>query len=252
VINQLRSELFKQRTTRTSRVLLASMVGLIVLVVGLHVVTLDAADLSQPANQPMVFGWGTTIGALFGALVGAIGITAEFRYGTIRPTLLANPDRTRTVLAKTGAAAVGGLVVGLLAAGLVAAIGSVGFAVRGIPITLGAGDFAQMIVGGAAAAALWAVIGTGVGTLVRGQIAAVGGLCVWLLLIETILIGNVPAAAKYTPGAGAGALAGLMPNAGTATLLVPALGAVLLAAYAAGAGGLGLAALERRDVAWTR
>jgi ABC-2 type transport system permease protein len=248
VIDQLRSELFKQRTTRTAPILLASMVGVALLVVCLHVFTLNATDLSQAANQPKIFGWGTTIGALFAALAGAIGITAEFRTGTIRSTLLANPGRTRVIAAKAGAAAVAGLVIGLLAAGVVAAIGSAGLAVRGITVTLGVGDFAQMIVGGGLGAALWAILGTGVGALLRSQIAAVTGLCVWLLLIENILIGNVPSAAKYAPGASGGGLAGLIPNAGTATLLAPALGALLLIAYAAAAAGTGALAIERRDI----
>jgi ABC-type transport system involved in multi-copper enzyme maturation permease subunit len=248
MIAQVRAELFKQRTTRTARVLLASMVGVTLVVVCLHVFTLKSADLSQAANQPKVFGWGTTIGALFAALAGAIGITAEFRHGTIRPTLLANPDRSRVVVAKAAAAAMAGLVIGLLAAGLVAAIGSAGLALRGIPITLNAGDFAQMIGGGAVGAALWAILGTGLGTILRGQVGAVIGLCVWLLLIEIILIGNVPSAGKYTPGASGGAFAGLMPNAGSAILLAPIVGALLLAGYAAVSGGVGLVAIERRDI----
>ncbi len=248
MIAQLRSELFKQRTTRTARVLLASMLGVTLLVVCLHVFTLKTAELSQAANQPKVFGWGTTIGALFAALAGAISITAEFRHGTIRPTLLTNPDRSRVIAAKATAAAITGLVIGLLAAALVAAIGSTGLALRGIPITLNAGDFTQMIAGGAAGAALWAILGTGLGALVRGQVGAVIGLCVWLLLIENILIGNVPSAGKYAPGASGGALAGLMPNAGTATLLAPVVGAALLAGYAALTAGVGVAAIERRDI----
>jgi hypothetical protein len=63
------------------------------------------------------------------------------------------------------------------------------------------GDFAQMIAGGAAAAALWAALGTGVGAIVRSQVGAVVGLCVWLLLIETVL------AAYAALAVGAGALA---------------------------------------------
>jgi ABC-2 type transport system permease protein len=248
MIRQLRSELFKQRTTRTAPVLLASMVGVAVLIVCLHVFTLAAAELGQASNQPKVFGWGTTIGALFAALAGAIGITAECRSGAIRPTLLANPDRARVVAAKAGAAAVAGLLIGLFAAGLVAALGSAGLALRGIPVRLGAGDFAQMIAGGGLGAAMWAVVGTGVGALLRSQIAAVAGLCVWLLLIENILIGNVPSAAKYAPGASGGALAGLMPDAGAAALLAPVLGALLLAGYAAIAAGTGAVAIERRDI----
>jgi len=248
MIAQLRSELFKQRTTRTAPVLLASMVGVTILVISLHVFTLDAADLRQATNQPKVFGWGTTIGALFAALAGSIGITAEFRNGTIRPTLLVNPDRIRVLAAKAFAAALAGLVIGVVAAGLVAALGSAGLAARGITVTLDLGDFVQMIAGGGLGAALWAVLGTGLGALLRSQIAAAAGLCVWLLLIENILIGNVPSAAKYAPGASGGALAGLMPDAGSATLLAPALGTLLLLAYAAVAAGSGAGALERRDV----
>jgi len=248
MIAQLRSELFKQRTTRTAPILLASMVGVAILVVSLHVFTLSAADLRQAANQPKVLGWGTTIGALFAALAGAIGITSEFRNGTIRPTLLTNPDRVRVLAAKAAAAAVAGLLIGVVAAGLVAAFGSAGLAARGITVTLDAGDFVQMIAGGGLGAALWAVLGTGLGAVLRSQIAAVAGLCVWLLLIENILIGNVPSAAKYAPGASGGALAGLMPDAGSATLLAPAAGAVLLLAYAVAAAVSGAGVLDRRDI----
>jgi ABC-type transport system involved in multi-copper enzyme maturation permease subunit len=244
----LRSELLKQRTTRTTRTVLTAMVGLAVLVVCLHVFTLKAADLAEADNQPHVFGWGTTIGALFAALLGAISITGEFRHGTIRPTLLATPNRVRVIAAKVAAAGVAGIAVGVAAGAIVAGVGAAGFAIRGIPIALTAGDFAQMIAGGAAAAALWAVIGTGIGTLVRGQVGAVVGLCVWLLLIENILIGNLPGVAKYSPGSTAGALAGMTPDAGAAKLLVPALGAALLAGYAAVAAVTGLWSIDRTDI----
>jgi ABC-2 type transport system permease protein len=55
------------------------------------------------------------------------------------------------------------------------------------------------MVGGAAAAALRAALGTGVGAIVRSQVGAVVGLCVWLLLIETVLADEIPAVGKYTP-----------------------------------------------------
>ncbi len=105
-----------------------------------------------------------------------------------------------------------------------------------------------MLGGGAVGAAMWAVVGTGIGAILRGQVGAVVGLCVWLLLIETMLIGNVPAAGKYAPGASDGALAGLMPNASTATLVAPFAGALLLLGYAAVVGVAGRFALERRDI----
>jgi len=229
VTRQLRSELFKQRTTRTTVTLLAWMVGVIVLIVALHVFSLSASLLRKAADQPKVYGWGTTIGSLFAALLGAITVTAEVR--------------------KAAASALAGALVGLIAEALVSVIGSAGFAARGIHIALTAGDFAQMLAGGAAAAALWGVIGTGLGAIVRNQTGAVVGLCVWLLLVETILVANVPAAGKFSPGASAGALAGMIQSVSAGTLVAPALGALLLLAYAGAVTAVGLIATERRDVA---
>jgi hypothetical protein len=65
----------------------------------------------------------------------------------------------------------------------VSVIASAAFTTRGIPIALTAGDFAQMLTSGAAAAASWAATGTGVGAIVRTQVGAVVGLCAWSLLI---------------------------------------------------------------------
>lgn len=245
---QLRSELLKQRTTRTTVILLAWMLGLILLVVLLHAFALKGSDLAKAGNQPKVYGWGTSIGALFAALLGAIGVTSEIRTGTIRPTLLATPRRTVVIAAKVGASAIAGLLVGFAAEALVAAIASAGLAIRGIHITLSGGDFAQMLAGGAVAAALWAAIGTGVGALVRNQVGAVVGLCVWLLLVESILIGNVPSAAKFSPGASAGALAGMIQNVSSGSLLGAGLAALLLIAYAVSAAAVGVIVIERRDI----
>jgi len=69
MIPQLRSELLKQRTTRTTVVLLAWMVGLVVLVVALHVISFGAGDLSRNSNQMKILGLGTSIGALFASLL---------------------------------------------------------------------------------------------------------------------------------------------------------------------------------------
>jgi hypothetical protein len=146
------------------------------------------------------------------------------------------------------AAAIGGAGVGLIAEVLVSVIASTAFAIRGIPVALTAGDFAQMLAGGAAAAALWAAIGTGIGAIVRSQVGAVVGLCVWLLLIETVLAGEVPSIGKYTPGASAGALAGMLQSATSLKLVTPALGALLLAAYTALAVGAGAFTTEKRDI----
>lgn len=245
---QLRAELLKLRTTRTTVTLLLSMLALIVLIVLLHALLLNTSELNQASNQPKVFGYGTAIGVLFAALLGAAGLTSEFRHGTIRPTLLANPNRRTILAAKALTGALTGLVVGLVSEGLVAAIASVAFAARGIPVRFDAGDFVQMIAGGAAAAALWGVLGTGLGAIIRSQVGVVIGLFVWLLVLEDFLFLELPSVGKFAPEASASALAGMMVVGSPSKLLAPALGALLLAAYIAVIGAAALVAVERRDV----
>jgi ABC-2 type transport system permease protein len=246
---QLASELLKQRTTRTNLLLLAWMVGLVTLVVLLHVLSFGIGTLERDDNQLKIVGLGTSIGALFAALLGAMSITGEHRHGTIRPTFLATPRRGRVVAAKVAASALAGVAVGLLAEGLTAAVEAAGLAARGIDVEIRAGDYAQLVAGGALAAAFFAAIGVGVGALVRNQVAAVVALCVWLLFVEPILIGDVPSAAKFGPGASAGALAGATQMQIGDDLVAPALGLVLLAAYAAAASAAGSIVTTRRDIA---
>jgi ABC-2 type transport system permease protein len=249
MIAQLRSELLKQRTTRATWALLLWMFVLIVLIVLLHSFGLSVSTLRVAGNQPKVYGWGTSIGGLFAALLGALSITSEIRTGTIRPTLLATPNRTLVIGAKMIVSAIGGVGIGLAAEALVSVIASAAFAIRGIHVAITAGDFAQMLAGGAAAAALCAAIGTGVGAIIRTQVGAVIGLCVWLLLIETVLVGEVPSVGRLTPGSSAGALAGMLQSAGSnLQLATPAVGALLLVAYTVVAAGAGALITEKRDL----
>jgi ABC-2 type transport system permease protein len=245
----VRAELLKQRTTRTSLVLLASMAGLILLLILMHVFSLSSTHLSQANGQLKVVGWGTIIGALFAALLGATSITGEIRHGTVRSTFLATPRRERVIAAKLLATALTGIGVGLLAEALTAGIAAAGLAIRGIPIQLSAGDYLRLLAGGAAAAAFFAAIGVGVGALVRQQVGAVAGLVIWLILIETTLIGNVPSAGKFAPGAAAGALAGAIQTQSASKLVAPAVGVLLLVLYAAIAATAGTVVTNRRDVA---
>jgi ABC-type transport system involved in multi-copper enzyme maturation permease subunit len=248
MIAQLRSELLKLRSTRTSVVVLAWMVGLVVVVVALHVLSFSAADLSRESNQMKILGLGTSLGALFASLLGALSITGEIRTGTIRPTFLVTPRRTRVLAAKTVASILAGFGVGLIAEALTAGAEAAGLGLRGIHIELHLRDYAQLLAGGALAAALFGAIGVGLGAIVRNQVAAVIGLCVWLLMLEPLLLGDVPGAAKYAPEASAGAIAGAIQSQIADTLIAPALGVLLLAVYAGLAGLAGSLAITRRDV----
>jgi ABC-2 type transport system permease protein len=118
---------------------------------------------------------------------------------------------------------------------------------RGIDVELDGGDYALLIAGGAAAAALWAAIGVGVGAVVRHQVPTVVGIAAWLLFVEGLLVGDVTGVqevGRFAHGALGMAVSGQEPD----TLLAPALGVLLLALYAFVAAVAGVVATTRRDV----
>ena len=245
----LRSELFKLRSTRTALGLLGAMLGLILLVVALHGFGLAAANFDSTAQQVTVlFGWGEVFGAIFAALLGALSITGEIRYGTIRPTFLVTPERRRVVAAKVWASMLTGAGFGLLAGVVAAGVGTAALTLRGIDVQLAASDYALLIAGGAAAAALWAAIGVGVGAVVRSQVPALVGIVVWLLFVENLLVGDIAGVrgvGRLLPGAAGKAISGQDPG----TLLAPGIGLLLLVGYAVAAAVVGVRATARHDVA---
>ncbi len=245
---QLRAELLKLRSTGTALGLFVAMLAVILGAMLLHGVGLAAEVLAPRHNQLMVLGVGEKLGVLFAALLGAVSITAEFRHGTIRPTLLAAPRRGRVVAAKLLASLLVGAGFGLAGSGLAAGVGSALLQIRGVAIDLNRGDYALLILGGTVAGALWAAIGVGVGAVVRNQVPALIGICAWLLFVESLLVeGNssVIEVGRFGPGAAAAAITGQ----GSGALLAPAIGLLVLALYAAVAGLAAWQATARRDVA---
>ncbi len=77
-----------------------------------------------------------TSAALFAALIGVMAITSEFRHGTIRPTFVVTPRRSRVIVAKVLASLLMGVLFGLAAIGLSFGIGYAILAGRDIPLAL--------------------------------------------------------------------------------------------------------------------
>jgi ABC-type transport system involved in multi-copper enzyme maturation permease subunit len=243
---QLRAEFLKQRTTRTTVGMLAAVLGLVVAALAVHAFGLPLHNVSGGSNQLGIFiDVGENLGSLFAAMGGAMIITGEIRHGTIRPTLLSTPQRGRVITAKAAAALCVGLMFGALATGAAAGAGTLFFDIRNVTVHVTGGDYLLLIVGGAAAGALWSVIGLGVGAVVRNQVPAIVGILVWVLFIENILVGSLPAVGKFAPGALGRAIAGATKG----TLSAPAAGAALLIMYALVAVAVGWIATARRDFA---
>jgi hypothetical protein len=246
---QLRAELLKQRSTGTTLGLFSAMLAFVLLAVLLHGLALPAEHIETSSEQlTLVVGWGEKLGVLFAGLVGAMSMTSEIRHGTIRPTFLATPQRPRVVAAKVVVGMVFGAGFGLIATAFALGAGSAALVTRGIENQLDAGDYSLLLAGGAAAAALWAAIGVGLGALVRDQVPALIGICAWLLLVEGLLLGDLFAAvgdvSRFAPGAAAAAISGQEPD----KLLAPAASLFVLVLYAAIASVAGSVATARRDV----
>jgi len=242
----LRSEMLKLRTTRTVLGSFAGMVGIVLLAMALHSFGLPKDKLLTGADQRKVFlDVGSNMGMMFSALAGALAFTVEARYGTIRPTLLATPRRGRVIVAKMWTALAVGAVFGSVAAGLAGASGAMFLRMRGLGVDIAGSQYLRLVLGGAAAGALWAAIGLGVGAIVRNQVPTVVGLFVCILFVENVLIAGVPSVGKFSPGALGRALAGQQVDA----IRTWPLALIALVVFAAASVTVALVATTRRDIA---
>jgi ABC-2 type transport system permease protein len=131
----------------------------------------------------------TQFGMNFGLMVimvmAALAITTEYRFGTIRATFQAIPNRTSTLLAK---ATVVALFAGLI--GEVVAFGSVAIAKLIRPSAALGIDTAyewRAVAGVGLVYALSAVIALSVGVLIRHSAGAVSLLLIYTMLVESLV-----------------------------------------------------------------
>lgn len=238
-MNQLRSELLKLRTTRTIAGLLLVQVAIILLAVLAQGLSVDAAELRKLDSQRTLFSSASTA-TLFAAFVGMLTVTNEFRFGTIRPTLVVEPRRRVVLGAKLVVSALAGVVFGVVGAGVAFGAGLPVLSGRQVDLTLDGGTVALIAGGTVAASALWALLGVAVGALLRHQIGAIVALVAWSSIVESVLFAFVPSVGRYLPGQAANSLTGAAAD----KLVSPGAGAAVLVAWAI---ALAIAAAIRTD-----
>jgi ABC-2 type transport system permease protein len=246
MIALIRAELLKIRTTRTVYALLGGMLALVAVVVVTILSDNDPVmwrdrDL---AEQEFLFVTGSVMW-VFVLLLGLRSFTDEFRYGSIVPTLLANPHRRRVLVAKTAVIAVTGLLFAVAAYSLGLAIGLPRLASVGAQTGILTNGMVILVGKAALSSVLWAALGVGLGLVVRHQVAAIVGSFVWIFIVETVLEGPASELVKYLPVHSWIALAG---QSGDAVLGALA-GGLMLAGWAAVAIAVGAVLMQRRDVA---
>jgi ABC-2 type transport system permease protein len=224
--------------------------------------TAQRALLDLMGNGPAGSG-SSGVTALCLLLLGVLAATTDFRTGGIVPTVLAVPDRLRVLAGKAGATATAALAIGVALA-LVTAVGLV-VAVATTPgasLAIGPGEALGVWARGLAVMVLLSWLGLAVGTLVRGQVAAIV-VVVALALVEPmvqaaalVLTGGATTATSWLPitlGSLASAGQGAVQLFGAATDATAGVGAAAaLAGLLAWAAVLLVAAgavFRRRDLA---
>lgn len=243
MIAQVRAELLKVRSTRTTLGLLLGMVALILLFSLLTALLSHADSISSTEDQRQLLSIGDLSG-LFSALAGVLLVTSEYRYGTIRPTFLFTPRRQQVLVAKLLAGLLAGIVFGAIGESLGFLLGYVILDARGISFSLGGGDVALLLLGTFAGTALWGAMGVGLGAILRNQVGAVITLLAWGFIVDNLLFGLVPSVGRFTPTRAQDGLIGLT----TEHLLSPVAGGLTLVAWMVLLAVIGLPLVTRRDV----
>lgn len=225
-----------------------------VIMVGLSALIAGLASAQEVTVGVTLVGYNIALMVLL--TMAAIAVTNEYRFGTIRATFTAVPNRTAVLLAKVTVVA---LVIGVV--GEVLALAAYGVARLIEPsadLSVNTAAEWRFLLGVGVVFALSAVIAIAVGTLVRQSAAAISILLVWALLVEN-LVGLIPkvggdiqawmpwVAANHFLTAGNGADAGEGAGVGLQLPYGPWGALLYFAGVAVALLVLALAVAERRD-----
>lgn len=245
VPSALRSEGLKLASVRTYRIIL------VLNAIGGALISWAVANFTtdQPMYVSQVGFYWTAVSAILASVAGILLLTSEVHHGTLSITLAAQPARWVIASSKAAAAASNGAVIG--AVGLAAGFG--GASLAGIDM----GDtsaIATMTLWALLYTSLAAVLGLGVGMVIRHSAGAVTGILVWGLLIEGLLNQVLPArASRFLPFLAGDRLLALDLSLETPEAVAVALGqphaAMVFGGYALIAIAIGTVLLYRRDAA---
>ena len=129
--------------------------------------------------------FGVNFGLMIVMVMAALAITTEYRFGTIRATFQAIPNRASTLVAK---ATVVALFAGVI--GEIVAFGSVAIAKlikSGADLGINTAYEWRAVAGVGLIYALSAVVAMAVGTLIRHSAGAVSLLLIYTLLVESLV-----------------------------------------------------------------
>lgn len=198
MIRLVRAEFLKLRTTQVWFWMLLAAVAINVLIVVAALAPSDGVRTS--ADVPDIFA-ASNNASIVVFVLGVLGVTTEFRYQTITPTVLTTPSRWALITAKLIAYALVGAIYAAVCIGAQLALALPWLSAKGIDYSLGDPDIRHAIFGVFLVVALFGIIGLGFGALMRNQIVAVTMGVIFLLILENIILAipKIKYAWPYTP-----------------------------------------------------
>ncbi len=241
----IRSELRKLTTTKMPYAFIAVLLTVAALnafaVIAGTEMDGSKAFIATAADQQslMAFAFNAFIGA---GLFGAIAVSREYGHNTVVPTFLASPRRYRAVGAQLIAVAIGGCVLSLIGAGLTVIAVAVAVPTTDYGFLVSAGNVIRVIAASGFAGAVGAVLGAGIGAVVRNVGGAVTLTIFTFIVAPPLVVQLATGTASWMPANLANVISGTVDDVSQ-----PAAVAALVA-WAAIPAVAGLIAVQRRDV----
>lgn len=248
----LRAELRKLTTTKMPWAFLAVLaaIGAINATAVIAGTDFDGskAFISTAADQRSLVAFAANATVIAG-LFGAMAVAREYAHGTVIGTFLSAPRRHRAVLAQFAAVAIGGAVVGLVGAGLTVAAVALALPTTEYGFMISGAGVARVLAASCFAGAAGAVLGAGIGAVVRNTGGAVTGAVLALIIAPPLLVQLINDASDWVPSTLATvALSGVVSEDGAGADVGVAAAILALAAWAIVPAAVGFLSVRRRDV----
>ncbi len=198
MIRLLRAEVLKLFSTRTAMGLFVVTLVVSVLPTAL-LIAFAPREILGSDEAADFFGVASSLVPYVVLVFGILGMTNEYRHGTITYTYLATPRRARVMVVKLLVYAFVGAAMMLVAMVLVQLTALVGVELRSLDYRMPAGmtlaDPAREVV----VAGLMTAFGVGLGALLRLQVPTVAGVLIWALAVESVITVVRPAIGTWLP-----------------------------------------------------
>ena len=199
------------------------------------------AFIATAADQQslMAFAFNAFLGA---GLFGTIAVAREYGHNTVVPTFLASPRRHRAVLAQLTAVAIGGCLLSLVGAGLTVAAVAVALPTTEFGFLVSTTNVARIIVASGFAGAVGAVLGAGIGAVVRNVGGAVTATVFVFMVAPPLVVQLANGTGPWMPANLANVISGTVDDVGQPAALAALVVWALVPAL------IGLVSVQRRDV----